>query len=82
MFNIAPRLDNPIRQGAVVTNQSSQRSWSDVVVNENLVYKGVEQLPRVVEVDFGVGAGACQTLEGLVQNRNDPPLFFERREGD
>ena len=25
-----------------------------------------------------MGAGAGQTLEGLVQNRNNPLLFFER----
>ena len=42
----------------------------------------LKQLPRVLEVGFGVGAGAGQTLEGLVQNRNNPLLFFERREGD
>ena len=29
-----------------------------------------------------MGAGALQTLEGLVQNRNDPPLFLQRREGN
>ncbi len=29
-----------------------------------------------------MGTGAVQTLEGLVQNRNDSPLFFQRREGD
>ena len=29
-----------------------------------------------------MGAGAVQTLEGLVQNRNDPPLFLQRREWD
>lgn len=41
-----------------------------------------KQLPRVLEVGFGVGAGAGETFERLIQNRNNPPLFFERREGD
>ena len=27
-----------------------------------------------------MGTGAVQTLEGLVQNRNDLPLFLQRRE--
>ena len=26
-----------------------------------------------------MSAGAVQTLEGLVQNRNDPPLFLQGR---
>jgi len=42
----------------------------------------LKQLPRVLEVGFGVGAGAGQTLEGFVQNRNNPLLFFEWREGN
>ncbi len=42
----------------------------------------IKQLSCVLEVGFGVGAGAGQTLEGLVQNRNNPLLFFERRERD
>ncbi len=42
----------------------------------------LKQLPRVLEVSFGVGAGAGQTLEGLVQNRNNPLLFFKRWERD
>ena len=29
-----------------------------------------------------MGAGAVQTLEGLVQNRNDPPLFLQRWAGE
>ena len=27
-----------------------------------------------------MGAGAVQPLEGLVQNRKDPPLFLQRRD--
>ena len=41
-----------------------------------------EQFPRIAEVGFGVGAGAGQTLKGLVKNPNDLALFFEGRERD
>ena len=38
-----------------------------------------KQFSSISQICFGVGAGAVQTLEGLVQNRNDPPLFLQRR---
>ena len=37
---------------------------------------------HILEVCFGMGAGAVQTLEGLIQNRNDPPLLLQRWEGN
>ena len=37
---------------------------------------GAKQFTDIPEVGFGVGAGAGQTLERLVQNRNDPPLLL------
>ena len=49
-------------------------------MREQIYQVAFKQLPRVLEVGFGVGAGAGQTLEGLIQNRNNPLLFFERRE--
>lgn len=33
----------------------------------------LKQLPRALEIAFSVGAGAGQTLEGLVQNRDNAP---------
>jgi len=40
----------------------------------------VEYLFALSEIGFDMGVGTVQTLEGLVQNRNDPPLFLQRRE--
>ena len=51
-------------------------------VSQGVRLNALEQLPRVLEVGFGVGAGAGEAVEGLIQNRNDPLLFFERGEGN
>ena len=45
-----------------------------------MLYLQCQQVLCILQIGFGVGAGAVQTLEGLVQNRNDPPLFLQRRE--
>ena len=42
----------------------------------------LKQFPSIQYIGFGVGAGAVQTLEGFVQNRNDSPLFLKRRKRD
>ena len=45
----------------------------------NITFK---QLLRILEIGLDVGAGARQSFEGRVQNRNNPLLFFKGWEGD
>ncbi len=50
-------------------------------MKELLTKIALKQLPCILQIGFGIGAGAVQPLKGFIQNGNNSAVFFQRGRG-